>query len=62
MLALGLSCGGELGIALCFSFGLEIVSLVASWWVRSSTSSAFFVALVVRVLAGRLEVEAFGGM
>lgn len=62
MLAFGSSCDGESDIAFCFSFGFEIVSLEASWRVRSSTSSDFFAALAVRVLTGRLDVEAFGGM
>jgi hypothetical protein len=62
MLALGLPCGGVSGIPFCFSFNFEIVSLEASWWVRSSTSSVFFVVLAVRVLAGRLDVEALGGI
>lgn len=61
MLALGSSCGGESGVALCFSFGFDIVSLEASWRVRSSTS-AFFVDFAARALTGRLDVEAFGGM
>lgn len=62
MLAFGSSCGGESGVTLCFSLGFEIASFEASWRVKSSTSSAFFVVLAARVLTGRLEVEAFGGM
>lgn len=62
MLELGSSCGGASGVTLCFPLGFEIVSFEASWRVKSSTSSAFFVVLAARVLTGRLEVEAFGGM
>jgi hypothetical protein len=61
MLALGSSCGGLSCIGRCFS-DFEIVSLEASWWVRSSTSSVFFVFLTARVPTDRLDVEAFGGM
>lgn len=64
MLVLGSSCGEVPDAARCFffSFNFDIVSLEASWRVRSSTSSVFFVVLAVRVLTGRLNVEAFGGM
>ena len=54
--------GGESGVALCFSFGFEIVSLEASWRVRSSTSSAFLADLTARLPTGLFEVAALGGM
>lgn len=62
MVALGSSCGGVSGAAVCFSFDFEMVSLEASWRVRSSTSSDFFVVLTVLVPAARLNFEAFGGI
>jgi hypothetical protein len=56
------SRGGESGVALCFSFGLEIASLVESWRAKSSTSSPFLVDLITRLPAGLFEVAALGGI